>query len=225
MAGTTVIAVDGPAASGKTVVGRRLARRLGCRFLDTGAMYRAVTLVALERGVPLDDADTLTRIAKEMDFRSVEHETDGDMPQVIVNGRDVSAEVRSPAVDRAVSQVSQVPGVRHALVGLQRDIASKGSVVMAGRDIGTVVLPDAKLKVFLEASASVRARRRFDEMSHKGGSSRYEEVLADLERRDKLDSEREIAPLRPADDAERVHTDGQSIDEVVERLWSLTARR
>ena len=225
MAGPTVIAVDGPAASGKTVVGRRLARRLGYRFLDTGARYRAVTLLALEQGIPLDDADALTRVAKEMDFQSIEHETDGGTPQVIVNGRDVSGEVRSPAVDRAVSQVSQVPGVRHALVGLQRDMARKGSIVMAGRDIGTVVLPDARLKVFLEASAPVRARRRFEEMSQKGGSSRYEEVLADLERRDKLDSEREISPLRPAADAERIHTDGQSIDEVVERLWRLTARR
>jgi len=229
MSGPPAIAVDGPAASGKTVVGRRLARLLGYRFLDTGAMYRAVTLLALEQGVAPDDAEGLTRIAKEMDFQTIEPtasdcEQSGDIPRVLVNERDVTTDVRSPRVDRTVSQVSQVPDVRNALVGLQREIGREGSVVMVGRDIGTVVLPDAKPKVFLEASAAVRAHRRFDEMAQHGGGTCYEDVLADLRRRDKIDSERATAPLVPASDAHRVDTDSCTIDEVVETLWRLTAK-
>lgn len=226
----SAIAVDGPAASGKTVVGRRLARLLGYRFLDTGAMYRAVTWLALDQGVAPDDADALTRIAKGMAFESIEQPaitggtTPDTAPRVLVHGRDVTAELLSLAVERAVSQVAQVAGVRHALVQMQREMAGAGNIVMAGRDIGTVVLPDAHLKVFLEASAPVRAHRRFEEMRHKGASSRYEDVLADLQRRDKLDSERTISPLMPAPDAQRVDTDGYTIDQVVEKLWKLTAK-
>lgn len=229
MSGPPAIAVDGPAASGKTVVGRRLAQLLGYRFLDTGAMYRAVTLLALEQSIALDDAEALTRIAKEMDFHTIEpaavdREQGGDSPRVLVNGRNVTSDVRSPRVDRAVSQVSQVPGVRYALVRLQQEIGRQGSVVMVGRDIGTVVLPDAKLKVFLEASAAVRARRRYEEMAQHGVATRYADVLADLRHRDKIDSERAISPLVPAVDAQTVNTDSSTIDEVVETLWRLTAK-
>lgn len=219
-----VIAMDGPAASGKTVVGLRLARRLGYRFIDTGTMYRAVTWLALERGVPLEDEEALSRIAASVSiaFGDV---PDGDAPpKVYVEGRDLSAEIRTPAVDRAVSQVSKVSGVRNALVKLQRAMARRRGVVMVGRDIGTVVLPRAELKVFLLASAEERAGRRHLELIQRGVSIAYEDVLSDLKRRDRLDTERAISPLVPAADARLIDTDNQGIDEVVERIWRLAEK-
>jgi cytidylate kinase len=220
-----VIAVDGPAASGKTVVGRRLARRLGYQFLDTGSMYRAVTLLALEQGIDTGDADALARIAREMAFRAIEPAAESSPPRVMLDGRDVSNDVRGLEVDRHVSRVSQAPGVRQALVARQRALAGAGDIVMAGRDIGTVVLPDADLKLFLEAPPEERARRRSREMEERGVPVSYDEVLADLRRRDKLDSERELSPLKPAADAVRVDTGALTIDEAVEKLWQLTAER
>ncbi len=220
-----VVALDGPAASGKSVVGLRLAQRLGDRFVDSGTMYRAVTLLALERGVTLDDDEALTRIAASASIKIGETDPATGQPRLLVDGRDVSHAIRSPEVDRAVLHVAKVAGVRDALVRLQRELAAEGRVVMVGRDIGTVVVPDAELKVFLEASAEERAQRRLKDMQARGEPIDYARVLEDLRRRDKLDSERAIAPLVPARDAVRFMTDGYTIDQVVDQLWHLTAKR
>lgn len=207
------------------MVGRQLAKRLTYQFLDTGAMYRAVTWLALSKGIRPTDKDALAGIAAAMVFEAIEPGSPTYASKVIVNGHNMTDEIRTPQVDRYVAVVSQAPGVRQALVQLQRNIATAGSVVMAGRDIGTVVLPDAELKVFLEASPEVRAQRRFAEVHEKDKTIRFEDVLADLVRRDKMDSERELSPLKPATDAERINTDSIGIDEVVELLWKLTAKR
>ena len=209
------IAIDGPVASGKTVVGRLIAQRLGCRFLDTGIMYRAVTWVALNRGVELGNDEALSDLATSLDIRLVAGAA-GD--RLLVDGEDVTDFLREPDVDRGVSQVSAVSGVRRALVGQQRAIASEGSIVVLGRDIGTVVLPDADVKVFLKASAEVRARRRYCELQEKGSGISYDQVASDLERRDRIDSERADSPLRPADDAIQIDTDSLSVEDIAERI-------
>ena len=209
------IAIDGPVASGKTVVGRLIAQRLGCRFLDTGIMYRAVTLVALNRGVELGDDEALAWLATSLEMRLVPGEA-GD--RLLVDGEDVTDFLREPDVDRGVSQVSAVSGVRSALVEQQRAIAKEGSIVMLGRDIGTVVLPKADVKVFLTASVEVRARRRYRELQEDGSDISYDQVASDLERRDRIDSERAASPLRPADDATQIDTDNLSVEEIARRI-------
>ncbi len=209
------IAIDGPVASGKTVVGRLIAQRLGCRFLDTGIMYRAVTLVALNRGVELGDDEALTALATSLEMRLVPGEA-GD--RLLVDGEDVTDFLREPDVDRGVSQVSAVSGVRSALVEQQRAIAREGSIVMLGRDIGTVVLPKADMKVFLTASVEVRARRRYHELLENGSDISYDQVASDLERRDRIDSERAASPLRPADDATQIDTDNLGVEEIARRI-------
>jgi len=222
MSPVPVISIDGPGASGKTVVGVRLAKRLGYRFIDTGAMYRAVTWLALEKGVSLQDHEALGDLASST---SIEVSNGNGPPEIYADGRDLSKEIRSREVDQAVSRVSMAPSVREALVRLQRGLAAKRSVVMAGRDIGTVVLPDADLKVFLLASAEERARRRYKELAGHGAPVEYVNVLADLKRRDKLDSERVLSPLAPAGDAKQLGTDNITVDEVVEEIWQLTEKR
>lgn len=209
------IAIDGPVASGKTVVGRLIAERLGCRFLDTGIMYRAVTLVALNRGVELEDDEALAGLATSLEMRLVPGEA-GD--RLLVDGEDVTDFLREPEVDRGVSQVSAVSGVRSALVEQQRVIAREGSIVMLGRDIGTVVLPKADVKVFLTASVEVRARRRYRELQENGSDISYDQVASDLERRDRIDSERAASPLRPADDATQIDTDNLDVEEIARRI-------
>ncbi len=218
------IAIDGPVASGKTTVGLKVAKRLGYRFLDTGLMYRSVTLLAIEQKVPLSDASTLARIAQTLPLRLGEIGQDEAPPMVYLNERDVTRDLVAPAVDRAVSQVSAVPGVRQALVQKQREMAQAGRIVMIGRDIGTVVLPDAPLKVYLVASAEERARRRYEERRQRGEAMTYESVLEDLRRRDKLDSERAASPLKPAGDARHVDTDGRTLDQVVAAICALAGR-
>lgn len=215
-----VIAIDGPGASGKTTVGLGLARRLGYRFVDTGVMYRAVTLLALERRVSLEDPQALARLAKGMRVR-IDAPQDQRPPSVYVGHRDVTALLYEPRIDRAVSQVSMVPGVRKAMVRLQRALAQKGRVVMVGRDVGTVVLPDADLKVFLEASPQERARRRHRELLARGEPVSYQAVLKDLKRRDRLDSQRAVSPLVPAADAHHVDTDGRTVEQVIEAICAL----
>ncbi len=216
-----VIAIDGPGASGKSTVGLGLAARTGYRFLDTGIMYRAVTLLALERHVPVDDAARLTALAKEMRLELADPPGPGLPPRILVDGRDVTAQLATPAIDRAVSQVSMAPGVRQELVRRQRALAAKGGIVMVGRDVGTVVLPDAGLKVFLDASSEERARRRHKELHAKGESIPYEAVLDDLRRRDRLDSERPISPLVPARDARHIQTDGRTVRQVIDAICAL----
>jgi cytidylate kinase len=217
-----VVAVDGPAGTGKSSVSRGLARALGARYLDTGAMYRIVTLAMLRANVDLTDPDA---IAGACDVAlSVGH--DPDVDRAYLGGEDVSAEIRGDAVTRAVSAVSAVPAVRQRLVGLQRELASGAdSVVVEGRDIGTVVLPDADVKIFLTATAETRARRRNDQNVAAGLADDYETVLADVRRRDQLDSTRPVSPLRPAQDALIVDTSDMTQDEVVTRLVELVEQR
>lgn len=219
------IAIDGPAASGKSVVGRRLAERLGYWFLDTGIMYRAVTWLALERGVSPDDGDSLGALADSVRLRPISAQGES----VELSGTRVGPELRESRVDNSVSNVSRHPEVRDALVEQQRDYAnsvtsrqngtgqseSGGGIVMIGRDIGTVVLPDAGLKVYLTASASERAARRCREMQDRGQAADIEKVLADIEARDAIDSSRDASPLRPAADAWELDTTSLEIDEVV----------
>lgn len=217
--GNTVIAVDGPVACGKTTVGRLLAQKLGYRFLDTGVMYRAVTWAALKAGISPEDSQHLVSLAHEHTMEVVFRE-DGQA-LVLVNGCDAATHLREERVDQSVSLVSQVPGIREILVAHQRRVAEEGRMVMAGRDIGTVVLPDAPLKVFLTASVTERARRRHLELQASRQVVPYQNVLDEMATRDKLDSGRKVAPLRPALDAHILTTDGLSIEMVLERILEL----
>ena len=212
------IAIDGPVAVGKTVVGRLLAQRLGFRFLDTGVMYRAVTLAALERAMPLEDDAGLTRLAEEIAIEVLE--TDAGH-QVIVDGADVTGRLRTPDVEHGASVVSQVPGVREALVRKQRTMANAGRWVVVGRDIGTVVLPDVEVKLFLEASVEERARRRYEELHAKGANVDADVVRSELEERDQRDIHRAHSPLRAAPDARRVVTDGLTVEQVVDHILTI----
>ncbi len=217
MATPRTIAIDGPAGAGKSTIGALLAERLGSLFLDTGAMYRALAVAAKRRGIDPDDADRLTALAR--DVRIVigpPTVRDGRTYTVLLDGSDVTWEIRSPAVDGIVSLVARVAGVREAMVEQQQAIAAKGRVVMVGRDIGTVVLPNADRKIFLTASAAERARRREEELALRGQAR--PEVLQEILRRDMLDSTREVAPLRPADDAVTVETDGLTVGEALEKV-------
>jgi CMP/dCMP kinase len=214
-----VIAVDGPAGTGKSSVSRSLARSLGARYLDTGAMYRIVTLAVLRAGIDLDDVEAVSAAAADVDL-AVGYDPDEDRSYLA--GEDVSAEIRGDEVTRAVSAVSAVLEVRSRLVQLQRELAAgQNSVVVEGRDIGTVVLPGADVKIFLTASAEERARRRNDQNIASGLGDDYEAVLADVKRRDHLDSTRKVSPLRAADDALVVDTSDMSEPQVVAHLLEL----
>ncbi|MEX2237542.1 MAG: (d)CMP kinase [Dehalococcoidia bacterium] len=215
------IAIDGPVASGKTAVGAALARRLGALFLDTGQMYRAVTLQALRGGVDLDDAAALGKLARTCGLEVVPAE---EGTRILVDGEDVTGLLRSAEVDAAVSRVSSVPAVREVMVALQREIARERPVVMVGRDIGTVVLPEADLKVYLDAEVEERARRRWEE-NHDGGDERtVEEIAEALRERDRVDSSRNVSPLVAAEGAQTIKTDGMSIEDVVEAVAGLVVR-
>lgn len=217
-----MIAVDGSAASGKSTVGRRLAERLGYPFLDTGLMYRAVTQAALERGVDIADSEGLSHLAGSLTIGvAPPHSESLETCSITVDGVDVTNALRRSDVEEAVSLVSRVRGVREALVRQQREIAGRQPMVMAGRDIGTVVLPEADLKIFLDASISERARRRHSEFEEQGRSVTRSMVLEDLRRRDQIDSERSVSPLRPADDAIVISTDGLSQEEVLQEVVQL----
>lgn len=210
-----VIALDGPSGTGKSTVARMLARRLGLRYLDTGAMYRAATLAVLERGSAVDDPVVVTEVTRRA---RIQLSTDPTPAVVLLDGRDVSAQIRSAAVTGAVSAVSAVPAVREILVGRQRDLIGRGGIVVEGRDIGTVVWPRAEVKVFLTARGDVRARRRADEL---GAAAQVDQVAADLRRRDRLDSSRRTSPLTKAEDAVEVDTSELGVDAVVDRLVQL----
>ena len=204
-------------ASGKTTVGRMLAYRLKYRFLDTGGMYRAVTVAALNENLDLNNSEALTKLTENMRI-DVVTKPDGD--RLLVNDLDVTDKLRDRAVDQNVSQVSAVRGVRVALVNQQRKIGEQGSIVMVGRDIGTVVLPDARAKVFLDASVEVRANRRFLEVRKGDGTLTYQNILDDLVKRDQIDSERAESPLVPAEDALKLDTKDLTIEQVVESILS-----
>jgi cytidylate kinase len=209
------IAIDGPVASGKTAVGKLLASRLGYLFLDTGLMYRAITWLALKESTVLED-DPLTRLARQSRIQ-VKNDDRGNT-RIIVNDTDATDALRGRDVEQVVSVVSKVAGLREVMVEHQRDIARKGSIVMVGRDIGTVVLPDADLKVFLRASVKERAHRRHIELQEMGKATPYDAILDNLEERDRIDSQRTHAPLRPAEDAHLLDTDDIGVEEVVERI-------
>lgn len=206
-----IIAIDGPAGAGKSTVARRLARRLGYRFLDSGALYRAVTLAALRAGLEPGDEERVAALARTAD---VELRDGADGPVVLLGGDDVSAEIRGPAVSNAVSTVAALPRVREAIAPLQKGFAAEGGVVAEGRDIGTVVFPDADVKFFLDADPAERARRRADERGEADVGSVHREIAA----RDRDDTDRKVAPLRAAPDAVVVDTTPLSLDEVVARL-------
>ena len=221
-----IIAIDGPSGAGKSTVAKAVARTLGFSCLDTGAMYRAVAWWALRDGISLDDDHALGQIAREHDieFRT---EPGNPLPNVVmIGGLDVSKAIRTAEIDRSVSAASAHPSVRKALVDQQRRIGMSGNFVVEGRDIGTVVFPDAEVKVFLTASAEERARRRVDQNAQRGvGSVDFEEVLADIIRRDDFDSSRDEAPLMAADDAVLIDSTQFTIDEVVDQICQLAREK
>jgi len=220
------VAIDGPAGAGKSTIGALVAERLGYLFLDTGAMYRAIALAALRRGIDPDDGPRLTQLAREIRI-AIGPPTvrDGRAYTVLLDGADVTWAIRDSSVDRIVSQAARVPYVRDVLVEQQREIASRGRIVMVGRDIGTVVLPDAERKIFLTASAAERARRREEELAARGEQRTRQVLLAEILRRDELDSKRAVAPLRAAADAIVVETDGLSVREALDRVLQVVERR
>ncbi|MCB0198838.1 MAG: (d)CMP kinase [Caldilineae bacterium] len=215
----SVVAMDGPAASGKSTIGELLAERLGYIYFDTGLMYRAVTWLALDRQTPVGDEAAVTALAETVDIDVLPPTVeDGRQSTVLVNGQDVTWALREPRINANVSPVAAYGGVRAAMVIQQQRVAARGHIVMVGRDIGTVVLPDAELKVFLVASAEERARRRWLEEQARGGRRTLDEVLAEIHRRDEIDSTRPIAPLRPAEDAIIVDSTGLKPGQVVEEI-------
>lgn len=225
------IAIDGPAGSGKSTLARALARRCGLTYLDTGAMYRSVTAACLERGVPIEDADAVGEVARTVRIE-LGQAADGTQT-VTVDGRDCTALIRTPEVDRSVSAVSAIPAVREAMVARQRALGGTGDVVAEGRDIGTVVFPDAEVKVFLTADAAARAHRRAVQReggdtardpAAQAGPEEERQVLADLERRDRLDSSRDLSPLRPAEDSVRIDSSSLTVEEELAQVAALVER-
>lgn len=220
--GGLILAVDGPSGTGKSTTCRALAKRLDAKYVDTGAMYRVATLAVLRAGV--DPADTQAVIEATKDL-PLEVSDDPDAKEVLLAGEDVSGEIRGPEVTRNVSAVSAIPEVRVNLVELQRKLAREAHrAIVEGRDIGTVVLADAPAKAFMTASAEVRAQRRYDQDVAAGRDADFETVLADVQRRDELDSSRATSPLRPADDAEVIDTSAMAPDEVLSALIGLIER-
>ena len=224
MACAKIVAIDGPAGSGKSTLGRKLADYLNYLFFDTGVMYRAVTLAALKGGIEVADEAAVTRLAEQVsiDVRppSVDDSRSYD---VLLNGQDVTWEIRQPDVDANVSAVSAYLGVRHALTQQQRRVGLRGEVVMVGRDIGTVVLPEADLKIYLDASVEERARRRYKELLQRGEPADYQEILEAMIKRDRCDSTRQYAPLKAAKDAVILNSDGLDADQVLEKVRDLAA--
>lgn len=218
-----VVAIDGPGGAGKSTVSRLLARRLGYRYVDTGAMYRAIGVLAAERGIDVEDHEALAALCEQ---ERIEFEERGDRLRVLAGGRDLTAAIRTAEAAQHASRYSTVPAVRHRLVARQREIGAAGGVVMEGRDIGTVVFPEAPLKVFLDAAARERARRRAADLY---GAAATEEQIAEIEReiaeRDARDRSRSHSPLRAAPDAVVIDTTGRSVEQIVSELCELVAQR
>ncbi|MBQ6412571.1 MAG: (d)CMP kinase [Ruminococcus sp.] len=217
------IAIDGPAGAGKSTIARLAAKELGFIYVDTGALYRTIGLAASRRSLTAEDKDAiiemLTAIKVELAFNEKHEQI------VLLDGEDVSGLIRTPEISMMASAVSAIPEVRAFLLDLQRDMAHTNNVIMDGRDIGTVVLPDAKIKIFLSASPECRARRRYDELIEKGMDVKYEDILSDVIARDYADSHRDIAPLKPADDAIMVDTSGEDLKTSVNKLLTIMRDR
>lgn len=220
--GKLVVAIDGPAGAGKSTVAQKVADALGCLYLDTGAMYRAVTWLALQNSLDIEDTDAIVALANETRIEiKPKDETSGGRVRVYVNGKEITKEIRMPEVSAFVSPVSTIAGVRKTLLEQQRKIATTGGAVLEGRDIGTAVLPNADVKIYLTASADVRTHRRINDLAQLGQQLDYDSVLKDIRRRDEIDSTRKVDPLRKADDAIEVDTDHLSIEEVVEAILQI----
>jgi CMP/dCMP kinase len=218
----SIIAIDGPAASGKSTIGSRLANALGYLFFDTGVMYRAITWLALQRGVDIRDEAAVAALAESAQIDvAPASKPDGRSCDVLLDGQDITWETRTRKVDENVSIVSAYAGVRRALSQQQRRVGQRGKIVMVGRDIGTVVLPEADLKIYLDATAEERARRRYDEILARGGKTEYESILKRVKERDRIDSTRDVAPLRAAEDAVVLDSDQLNEDQVFERVLAL----
>lgn len=218
----SIIAIDGPAGAGKSTVAKFVAFRLGFTYIDTGAMYRAVAWAALKQNISPSNQEEIARLTRGLSI-SLCYEKGNQW--ITVNGRDVTEEIRSPGISRMVSEVAQIASVRGALLEMQRDMAKSGRVVMDGRDIGTFVLPDAGVKIFLTASIDERARRRWLELQQKGFETNFEQLKQEIAQRDKMDSERSLAPLRQASDAVLIDTSGMTIDEAVEAIITVYEER
>lgn len=218
----SIIAIDGPAASGKSTLGLKLANALGYLFFDTGVMYRAVTWLALKLDIDPRDERRVTDLAEQTQIEiAPASKADGRVCDVLIAGEDITWETRLPEVDANVSIISAYPGVRAALSRQQRRIGQRGKVVMVGRDIGTVVLPEANLKIYLDASAEERAKRRYEEIIARGGQADYNAILAMVIERDRIDSTRDIAPLKAADDAVVIDSDQLNAEQVYEQVLAL----
>ena len=213
----STISIDGPVAAGKSAVGTLLANKLGYRFIDTGMMYRSVTWAVINKHVDLEDEEAVTNIANQ----TIIEVGTGENPSIKVDGENVVGQLKTRAVEQGVSQISRFAGVRKAMVSRQRSLGENGMIIMAGRDIGTVVLPNADLKIFLTASAEERARRRHQEMLDAGHNIPFEQVLKDLEHRDKLDTERTNSPLKAAAYAKILKTDNIELTDVVDHIIAL----
>jgi len=216
------IAIDGPAASGKSSIGKELANILGYLFLDTGLMYRAVTWAALNQNIKMSDEKKVNEVAHQIkiEIKPTSHKDDRQC-DVFVDNQDVSWLIRSQKVNDNVSQISAYAGVREAMTTQQRLFGKQGNIVMVGRDIGTVVLPDADIKIFLEASVEERAQRRYKEVLEHKGPETYQEILASMKRRDEIDSQRSLAPLKPAKDAIIISTDNKNKEQVIQEILRL----
>jgi len=214
-----LIAIDGPVAVGKSSVGSLLAKRLGYVFFDTGMIYRAFTWKVLKSGISPEDKEKLCELATATEFDFVPSKE--GVLSVFIDGEDVSSKLLRPVIEGLVALIAKVAEVRQAMVSEQRKLAQRGKVVMAGRDIGTVVLPWAELKIFLTASTEERASRRHKELLRRGENSSLETVLADLRKRDEIDINRTISPLKPAEDAIRINTENLSLEQVVDKIYTL----
>ena len=217
------VAIDGPAGAGKSTMAKRVAKELGFLYVDTGAIYRTVGYHMWLMGIGPKDADGIKRCLDDVNIE-IRHEDDG-VQHMILNGKDVTGEIRTPEMSKYASGVSAQKCVRDFLLEMQRKFARKHNVVMDGRDIGTVVLPNAQVKIFLTASAEEQARRRFEELSEKGEKVSFEKVLQDMKQRDKQDTERAIAPLKAAPDAVKLDTSGNTIEQSIEEILSIVRRK
>ncbi len=216
------IAIDGPAASGKSTTAQRVARRLGYTYIDSGAMYRALTYYIILENVDSDDEEQVVTLARRLDIK---FDYLPDKLRTLIDGRDVTAEIRHPQVDELISKISAYRGVRSIMVEKQRRLAAAGGIVMDGRDIGTVVLPDAEIKIFMQADLKNRAQRRHKELHGRGIKADLRDIEKEIKQRDRLDSSREIAPLKKAGDALVIDTSSLSIDQQVEKVLELVRDR